>query len=153
MPTGQESDSDPLESLGLIGPRPPSPSRVISKGRGVAAGASGIEQRFRPTYDPTTDVAPPDADADDWEQALEALRDRQKWQQQGAERLRQAGFSDQDIDKWEKGKRVGRPGDNLGDEENVRWNKRGEGREWDRGKVVSDDAIDTEATWGRLKDT
>lgn len=78
--------------------------------------------------------------------ALEALRDRQRWKQQGAERLKAAGFTDDEIKKWEKG------GEKT--EDDVRWSKRGEGREWDRGKVVSDDGhIDIRAEWGRLKGT
>lgn len=90
---------------------------------------------------------------DDWEQALEALRDRQRWQQQGAERLKQAGFSAEDIQKWGKGKGgVGMGGE--GREEDVRWKRKGEGREWDRGKVVEvDGSTLTEADWGRLKGT
>lgn len=38
--------------------------------------------------------------------------------------------------------------------EDVRWRGRGEGREWDRGKVVGvDGAVETGAEWGRLKGT
>ena len=79
--------------------------------------------------------------------ALEALRDRQKWKQQGAARLREAGFSEDEVKKWEKG---GVAGAEKG-EEDVRWSGRGEGREWDRGKVVGDDGVETGAEWGRLK--
>lgn len=153
----QDSDSDPLEALGLIGPRPLSPSRVVAKGRGAFTGgtASGIDRHFQANYDPSIDVAPsdPDTGQDDWDQALEALRDRQRWQQQGAERLRQAGFSEQDISKWENGKRAGQSGSEAA-KEDVRWSKRGESREWDRGKVVGiDGAVATEIEWGRLQRT
>lgn len=58
-------------------------------------------------------------EGDDWDMVL----DRVKWRQQGAERLRAAGFTDKDIEAWETGKKP-----------EVRWAKSGEGREWDRGK-------------------
>ena len=62
-----------------------------------------MDSHFADTYDPTADVTP-DAevldDGNDWDSALEALRDRQKWRQQGAERLRAAGFTDAEVDKW-----------------------------------------------------
>ena len=52
---------------------------------------------------------------DDWDMALEAVKDRQKWKQQGAQRLREAGFTEQQVKKWEKG------GEKT--EEDVRWAK------------------------------
>lgn len=89
----------------------------------------------------------PDPDTeDDWDQALEALRDRQRWKQQGADRLRAAGFTEEEVGKWE----------NTGGEkreEDVRWRGRGEDREWDRGKVVGKKGIETMPEWGRLKGT
>lgn len=51
----------------------------------------------------------------------------------GAERLRQAGFSEQHIQKWEKGKNGSGPGGEAG-EEDVRWSQRWEGRELIEGK-------------------
>ena len=81
---------------------------------------------------------------DDWDQALEALRDRQKWKQQGADRLRAAGFTQDEIDKWSKS------GEKR--EDDVRWVKRGEDREWDRGKVVNPDGdVLVKTKWRRLK--
>lgn len=86
--------------------------------------------------------ADPDS-GDDWDQALEALKDRQKWKQQGAERLKAAGFTDEEVRKWETG------GEKS--ERDVRWAKEGEGREWDRGKVIGEDGdVGVEAQWGRL---
>ncbi|TAQ86156.1 hypothetical protein B7494_g5517 [Chlorociboria aeruginascens] len=80
----------------------------------------------------------------DWDQALEALRDRQKWQRLGAERLKAAGFTEEELTKWKKG------GEKQ--EEDVKWAKAGEGREWDRGKVVHDDGrVPLEPSWGRSK--
>lgn len=114
-----------------------------------------MDNHFDATYDPTVDVLPDVVadEEDDWDQALEALKDRQRWQQQGAERLRQAGFTEDEVSKWEKGKGgVGLGGE--GREEDVRWKGRGEGREWDQGKTVNEDgAIETKIEWGRLKGT
>jgi len=139
------SDSDPLEAL--IGPPPaPSPPKVNSRGRGTFASTSGIDSHFSSHYDPSADVQPdPDTVHDDWDMALEALRDRQKWQKQGAERLKAAGFSEEEVEKWERG------GEKR--EEDVRWQGQGEGREWDRGKVVGKEGVETRAEWGRLKGT
>lgn len=117
-----EEDSDPLDDL--IGPKPPPKIR----GRGALRGTSGMDSRFTPDYDPKTDVQPDDTVRDDWDESLEALRDRAKWKQQGADRLRQAGFTEDQIKRWEKG------GEKTIDD--VQWTKKGEGREWDRGKKV-----------------
>ena len=137
-------DSDPLDDI--IGPRPASLPVVRSRGRGIFSGASGIEARFSASYDPSTDVQLDPDEENDWDQALEALRDRQKWHQAGAARLRAAGFTDEEIAKWERG------GEKK--EEDVRWVKRGESREWDRGKVIDDEGVvSTDLNWGRLKGT
>ncbi|KAF2972991.1 hypothetical protein GQX73_g661 [Xylaria multiplex] len=144
-----DSDSDPLEDL--IGPAPPSKSTVRRRGRGHNAAMSGIDGRFAADYDPAIDVTPdPDeaggGDGDDWDNAVEAFRDRQKWKQQGAERLRSAGFTEDQIRKWEKGDKK--------DESDVRWNKAGGVREWDRGKVLeADGRLSPDADFGRLKGT
>jgi hypothetical protein len=132
-------DSDPLDDI--IGPRPPPVHEVRSRGRGTTSHASGIDSRFSATYDPTADVQLDPDEENDWDQALEALRDRQKWKQSGADRLRAAGFTEKEITKWEKG------GEKR--EEDVRWAKQGEGREWDRGKVMGLDGVVTpKANWG-----
>jgi len=137
-------DSDPLDDI--IGPRPPPVPQVRTKGRGTISQASGIDARFSANYDPTADVQLDFDEENDWEEALEALRDRQKYRQQGADRLRAAGFTEDEIKKWEKG------GEKQ--EEDVRWAKKGEGREWDRGKVLDDDGVvSIEPQFGRLKDT
>ncbi|KAI1427352.1 hypothetical protein F5Y12DRAFT_712151 [Xylaria sp. FL1777] len=140
------SDSDPLDDI--IGPAPPSKSTVRHRGRGHHAAMSGIDSRFAADYDPTIDVTPdPDeGGGDDWDNAVEAFRDRQKWKQQGAERLRSAGFTEEQIRKWEKGDKK--------DESDVQWNKAGGVREWDRGKVVdADGGLSPEPEFGRLKGT
>jgi len=84
-----------------------------------------MDARFSDTYDPQSDVLP---EEDDWDMAVEEFRDRQKWKQQGAERLRAAGFTEEEIKKWEKG--------GERDHNDVRWAKVGESREWDKGKAV-----------------
>lgn len=102
-----------------------------------------MDSHFVEDYDPSGDVRVC-SDENDWDQALEALRDRQRWKKQGGDRLKAAGFTDEEIQKWEKGGEKG--------ESDVRWAKKGEGREWDRGKVVDNDGYIThEAEWGRLK--
>lgn len=138
-----DSDSDPLDEI--IGPRPAPTPVVKTRGRGTVSFTSGIDSRFSASYDPTVDVQLDLDEENDWDQALEALRDRQKWKQQGADRLRAAGFTENEVAKWEKG------GEKR--EEDVKWAKHGEGREWDRGKVMDDDGVITTASsWGRLKD-
>jgi hypothetical protein len=140
----RDSDSDPLEAI--VGPLPPPAEPTVrSRGRGaLKANSLGIESRFSSNYDPSVDVKPGSDAEGDWDEALEAMRDRQRWQQQGAERLRAAGFKDEQVKKWEKG------GDPL--EEDVVWTKKGQDREWDRGKVVHDDGdVALQAEWGRLK--
>ncbi|KAF2146355.1 uncharacterized protein K452DRAFT_355756 [Aplosporella prunicola CBS 121167] len=139
------SDSDPLEAI--IGPAPPPPApKVRGRGRGAFTSSSAMDAHFADNYDPSQDIHPGSDVEDDWDQALEALRDRQRWKQQGAERLKAAGFTEEEVKRWEKG------GEKT--EEDVRWRKKGEGREWDRGKVVDADGhVDVGADWGRLKGT
>ncbi|KAF2856651.1 hypothetical protein T440DRAFT_5107 [Plenodomus tracheiphilus IPT5] len=138
------SDSDPLEAI--VGPLPPPTQPTIrSRGRGAhKANAMGIESRFSSTYNPSIDMRP-DSDADDdWGDALEVLKDRQRWQQQGADRLKAAGFSEEQIRKWEKGEEQ--------TEEDVVWTRKGQAREWDRGKVVGEEGnVELKADFGRLK--
>lgn len=124
-----DEDSDPLDDI--IGPRPAPEPKVTRKGRGIVSAASGIDNRFSRDYDPTTDVALDPAEEDDWGLALEALRDRQKFKQHGADRLRAAGFTEEEISKWEKNGMEKSEAD-------VRWAKQGETKEWDRGKIVQD---------------
>lgn len=130
---------------------PPLPSSqapsVRSRGRGVFTPSSTVmDTHFSASYDPSADVRLGSDSDDDWDQALEALRDRQKWKQQGAERLRLAGFTEHEVQKWEKG--------DAKNESDVRWAKRGEGRDWDRGKVVGEDGdVSLKPTWGILRDS
>lgn len=102
-----------------------------------------MDARFSSSYNPADDVKLPSDVEDDWGDALESLRDRQSWKQQGAERLKAAGFSDEQVRKWEKGDEK--------TEDDVRWASRGQGREWDRGKVLDEDGqVKVQADWGRL---
>lgn len=116
----EEDDSDPLEEF--IGPAPPSKPPIRTRGRGAIRGAAALDSRFSEDYDPSSDVQFEPTPADDWEEAVETYRDRQKWKQQGAERLRAAGFTDEQVRKWEKGGEK--------DVDDVRWSKAGEKREW-----------------------
>ncbi|CAN9329639.1 unnamed protein product [Alternaria alternata] len=138
------SDSDPLEAI--VGPiPPPCEPTVRSKGRGAyKANNMGIESRFSSTYNPSTDVCVTSDVEDDWGDALEALRDRARWQQQGADRLKAAGFTDAQVKKWERG--------DTQNEEDVVWTSKGQAREWDRGKVLDEDGdVELKADFGRLK--
>ena len=142
--TSPDSDTDPLDAI--IGPPPPPPPpKVLARGRGNFLSSSAMDTHFSTNYDPSVDVHPDPELEDDWDQALEAIRDRQRWQKLGAERLKSAGFTEEEVKKWETG------GEKT--EEDVRWKGRGEGREWDRGKVVGDDGVETRPEWGRLKGT
>jgi hypothetical protein len=139
-----DSDSDPLEDI--VGPiPPPAQPKVKVRGRGNFS-ASAMDSHFGLNYDPSADVALDPDEEGDWDQALEALRDRARFKAQQGDRLRAAGFTEDVVKKWEKGDEKS--------EMDVRWAKKGEGREWDRGKVVdSDGDVEVKAEWGRLKDT
>ena len=143
------SDSDPLD--GIIGPAPPpaAPPAPRPRGRGAVAAASGIDARFASSYDPTTDLQPDDLADDDWEMVLEAHKDRQRMQQQHAERLRAAGFTEKELEKWKKKGPSLADGSGSGREEDVVWRKKGEGREWDRGKVWQEDEDEAKPSKGR----
>lgn len=95
-----------------------------------------------------------EGERDDWDMALEALRDRAKWRTQGADRLRAAGFSEEEVGRWEKSSAFPN-GDGHGEKDfsDVRWSKKGEGREWDRGKVLDGEGVSLRPEWGRLKGT
>ncbi|KAF2021881.1 hypothetical protein BU24DRAFT_488212 [Aaosphaeria arxii CBS 175.79] len=138
------SDSDPLEDI--VGPLPPSPAQlnVRSRGRGAhKANSMAMDARFSSTYDPQSDVHLNSDVEDEWGDALEALKDRERWKQQGAERLKAAGFTDDQVKKWERGDEK--------TEEDVKWSRRGEDREWDKGKVFDADGdVGLKAEWGRL---
>lgn len=133
----------------LVGPLPAKepdlPARVRVRGRGAhkIASTSNIDAHFSPKYDPSLDVHPEEEHSDereDWEMALEAVRDRQAWKKKHADRLREAGFNDDEIDKWED------PGREK-DARDVRWRSRGQVREWDIGK---DEQPSNEVEDGRL---
>ncbi|KAF2735150.1 hypothetical protein EJ04DRAFT_511984, partial [Polyplosphaeria fusca] len=137
------SDSDPLESI--VGPIPPAPRPDIrTRGRGAhKTKSSAMDARFSDNYNPSTDVRIDSDVEDDWGDQLERFRDHQRWKQVGAERLLQAGFSNDQVKKWEKGDEK--------TEEDVQWSSKGAAREWDRGKVVGDDGdVELQANWGRL---
>lgn len=170
MPEEHSHDeSDPLEDL--VGPLPPRAHNeneppLRSRGRGAyKPNSSTIDAHFAPDYDPTLDVhrdiddqpagTKPSrrpvtglmTEEDDWDMALEALRDRAIWKQKGEDRLRAAGMDDETIDRW-KSNAAFAGMDGEGKAEDVRWSKKGEGREWDRGKVMDDEGhIDVQAAW------
>ncbi|KAF2205860.1 hypothetical protein GQ43DRAFT_452803 [Delitschia confertaspora ATCC 74209] len=135
---GYESDSAPgLSSL---------PSKIKVRGRGAARLASGsvMDSHFSPYYDPKSDVTPA-SDIDD-EDATERFKAKEQWSRLGADRLRAAGFTEEDIKKWEDGGK--KKGDTNIDMSDFKWAKRGENREWDRGKVVDEEGdVGFKANW------
>ncbi|KAF7509301.1 hypothetical protein GJ744_008195 [Endocarpon pusillum] len=153
------TSSDPLESI--VGPLPPAASkptssktlqpRLISRGRNSyrRSSTSQIDTHFSPSYDPSLDRPPQstpsspsspskDKDRDDWDLALEALRDREIWKKKGADRLREAGFGEGEVKRWEEAQSAvaSREREREKGAEDVKWNRKGEQREWDAGKVV-----------------
>ncbi|CCU77671.1 hypothetical protein BGHDH14_bgh01773 [Blumeria hordei DH14] len=136
-------DSDPLEEI--IGPLPAPKPELRTRGRGTISRASGIDSHFSTVYDPKTDVQLDSDEENDWDQALEALQDRQKFKEKGIERLRAAGFTEKELMRLDQG------GEKR--EEDFKWAMPGEDREWDRGKVVNSEGIvGYEPKFGRIKD-
>ncbi|POS83079.1 hypothetical protein EPUL_006323 [Erysiphe pulchra] len=120
-----DSDSDPLDDI--IGPSPVvSVPEVRKRGRGNTSDASGIDSRFSAVYNPRADILIEKDDTKSFDQALEAFRDWKKFKEKGIERLRSAGFSEEEIQRLEGGDQKR--------EKHVKWTKPGESREWDRGK-------------------
>ncbi|KAI9733345.1 MAG: hypothetical protein M1834_003429 [Cirrosporium novae-zelandiae] len=137
--SASSTDSDPL--CDLIGPSLPlaSSSNIIPRGRGVL-NQSIIDSHFSPNYNPSLDMQPNAESDDDWDQALEAMRDRQLWKERGAQRLREAGFSEGEVTRLERGTEYRTA--------NLRWGRKGEGREWDRGKHIGiEGEVTTGAEW------
>ena len=117
---------------------------------------SAMDARFSAHYDPTTDTqqtGPADDDEEeeggggDWDLALEALRDRRSYQKKQGKRMREAGFDEEAIGRWERSG----VGEKEKGWEDVRWKGRGEEREWDVGKVDSHEEALAENV-GKLKE-
>ena len=127
------SDSDPLDDF--IGPAPPPKSPIRTRGRGTISAFSGIDRRFAAGYDPKLDVeenTEANGVDDQWADAVEAFRDRQKLKAAQEERMKAAGFSEEDVGRWKDGGREKTEAD-------VKWAKKGEEREWDVGKALGAD--------------
>lgn len=134
-PSHSPYDDGTDSSDDMVGPMPaPKP-----RGRGALTGSSGIDRRFSDSYDPKTDVQMDDdvAHAGQWDDAVEAFRDRQKMKQNQEARLRSAGFSESHIEKIQAATTMTRSGEKS--EADVQWTKAGERREWDKGKVSEDE--------------
>ena len=87
------------------------------------------------------DLSESEGEKDDWSTSLEAIRDRAAWREKGAQRLREAGFGEREVENWEGGGREK-------DERDLRWRSKGEGREWDAGKVAGDEGdVRVKAAW------
>lgn len=114
----------------------PSDTPVRVRGRGANARRSGIDNHFAEDYDPSQDAfkdGDSSSDIEDWDLALEAMRDRAKYRQSQAARMREAGFEEKDISAWEKGFSNADAADK--DIKAMKWSRQGEVREWDAGKV------------------
>ncbi|OAA48601.1 pre-mRNA-splicing factor 38B [Metarhizium rileyi] len=129
---GQDQDSDPLEDL--IGPAPPPKFR----GRGTIGGAVELDRRFSESYDPALDVLMSEDGEFTRDDAGESFRDLQKLQLHRDQRLKDAGFTDEDI------QRAKGTADKTG--EDVVWSRAGEKREWDKGKSPGLDGVDEDDT-------
>ncbi|KAK6431436.1 hypothetical protein LTR95_012404 [Oleoguttula sp. CCFEE 5521] len=138
------ADLDAGSEYEPLGPSPPSVVRPRGRGAETKSG-SNMDLRFNdPTYDPSADVSL-DEDVDDWDEAREALRDRAEWRSNRAARLRESGFSETDVKKWEGSGREK-------DDRDVRWTGKGESREWDRGKVLDKKGrVCVKAEWTKAK--
>ncbi|KAK5084405.1 hypothetical protein LTR05_005481 [Lithohypha guttulata] len=110
---------------------------VRVRGRGAYGRKAGMNDRLAENYGPSQDVSldsAHDNDAEDWDMALEALRDRARYQKNQSSRMREAGFSEADISKWEKGLLSNADDSAERNPGDVKWSRRGEVREWDVGK-------------------
>lgn len=131
-------DRSGLDSINLAG-KPSEQGQeehVRKRGRGAYKLTSGIDSRFEQGYDPSQDMSL-DSDGDDagqdWDMALEAMRDRAKWKRNQANRLRAAGFDETGIERWERG--TLQQNERELTLKDVRWARKGDIREWDAGKV------------------
>lgn len=83
-------------------------------------------------------------DDDEWTSALSALRDRRVWRAKQTDRMREAGFTQEEITRWQmtgssstSQRSQGGDADANRDLRDVRWSKKGEEREWDVGKTAT----------------
>ncbi|KAI8722255.1 hypothetical protein NCS52_00369000 [Fusarium sp. LHS14.1] len=117
----EKEDSDAGEDL--FGPAPPPKYR----GRGTIGGSSGIDRRFSENYDPKKDIQMDDDEGvGNWDDAVEAFRNRQKLRQSQEQRSSPIGLTNDKVS------RAGNADEKSA--ESVRWSKAGEKREWDLGK-------------------
>ncbi|KAI1001199.1 hypothetical protein K3495_g7000 [Podosphaera aphanis] len=126
-----DSESDPLEDI--IGPQPVLAPNIRPRGRGAISHASEIDRHFSEVYDPSADIQLDFDEENDWDQALEAFRDRQKFKEKGVERLKSAGFTEKEIKRLERGR--------LSPEKEFKWVMQGQRREWDRGKMIDSEGV------------
>ena len=95
-----------------------------------------MDRHFAADYDPSADVETQTtgrggSSGTTEDARAEMQRDRKQLLRDGAERLRAAGFTDKEIAIWSRGGRR--------EVADVPWAKKGEAREWDRGKEKGDD--------------
>ncbi|PHH60888.1 hypothetical protein CDD81_1049 [Ophiocordyceps australis] len=126
--TKVDSDFDPLEDF--IGPVAPPKHR----GRGRIGGALDLDRRFSASYDPKADIEDIVNIGEDWDDTVEAFRDRQKLRVCQEQRMRNAGFAEDQIEKMKGGWCM-----ESRTEPDVIWSKAGEVRAWDNGKILDEE--------------
>lgn len=138
MRTGRKlssESSDPLEDF--TSAYTSHPGEPQTRGRGSRGQRSNIDGHFSPNYDPNQDITiSSDIEEDDWDMALEALRDRAKWKKNQSARLRSAGFNEQEISSWSHGAFEKDERSLREETDTIKWSQKGEVREWDAGKVL-----------------
>lgn len=99
----------------------------------MIGGAAELDRRFSESYDPKLDVQMNEP-SDAWDDQVEAFRDQQKLRLHQAQRMQDAGFTDEQIQQaTEFNARKTEPP--------FVWSKVGERREWDKGKAVGMEAM------------
>jgi hypothetical protein len=93
---------------------------------------SKMDAHFSKDYKPNEDVQPNSDEDSDWDKALNAMRDGANFKRIQESRLLAAGFTEEQVKKW-KSSDVASLEKGVSD---VKWKRKGEEREWDKGKTV-----------------
>ena len=112
---------------------------------------SRMDAHFSAHYDPKQDTNPDSGDDSDWDRALNAMRDRSNFQRAQASRMLAAGFSDEQVKKWETTSSRPNNGETK-DAKDLKWKAKGEEREWDKGKPLLGEHIVFSDSEDEIKD-
>ncbi len=131
---GDEKDRSPPEAQS--GSASDAPREVHAKQKPKSSHRrSRLDAYFTAEYDPSADVHPNSDEDSDWGRALNAIRDRANFQRTQSSRLLAAGFSEEQVKKWESQSTKANDGEGR-DVTDVKWKAKGEEREWDKGKPL-----------------